>query len=156
MKTGLALGVLLVAQTCFTTWFQAQAPSLVGRWAVTVTFTDTSRRTLRLDAQAAGTGSLLVQDPRSNMVEPAEPAAAKWTQGDEQRVTFSGPVEFPIGNVGRLAGTLLCKGKFDAENSIVGEVALFPPEQDPQDPQAVPSRTGTFKATRITTTNTSR
>ena len=152
MKTGFAFGLLLLALAYLKTPMTAQAPSLVGRWEVTVTFTDNARRTLRFEAQAAGKGSLLVQDARSNLVEPAEPAAAKWTQGEEGRVTFSGPVEFPIGNVGRLAGTMLCKGKFDMENSILGEAALYSSEQDIKDPQAVPSRTGTFKAKRITTT----
>ena len=39
---------------------------------------------------------------------------------------FLGPVEFPIGNVGRDPGTLVFKGKFETESLIVGEVEFSP------------------------------
>jgi hypothetical protein len=63
-------------------------------------------------------------------------------------VTFSGAVEFPIGNVGRDAGTLVFKGKFETEDLITGEVAFFPLDQDRSNPKARPSKSGTFKTIR--------
>ena len=57
-------------------------------------------------------------------------------------MTFSGPVEFLIGNVGRDAGTLTFKGKFETPDSITGEVEFFPLIGDR------PSKHGTFKAVR--------
>ena len=57
-------------------------------------------------------------------------------------MTFSGAVEFPIGNVGRDAGMLVCKGKFETENLITGEVSFSPLVGDR------PSKSGTFKAIR--------
>ena len=81
-------------------------------------------------------------------MEPAAPSEAKWTQGNENSVTFSGAVEFPIGNVGRDSGTLVCKGKFETEGLIRGEVAFFPLDQDPNNRKARPSKSGTFKAIR--------
>jgi len=51
-------------------------------------------------------------------------------------------VEFMIGNVGRDAGTLVFKGKFETESSIRGEVEFGPLVGDR------PSKCGTFKAIR--------
>jgi hypothetical protein len=56
---------------------------------------------------------------------------------------FSGPVEFMLGNVGRDAGTLVCKGKFETESLITGEVEFSPLVGDG------PSKSGTFKAIRV-------
>ena len=81
------------------------------------------------------------------MTDPAEPAKAKWEQTDN-RVSFSGPIEFPLGNVGSDRGTLVCKGKFETEDSIVGDVLFYPLDQDPKKPNAEPSKTGKFKAVR--------
>ena len=80
----------------------------------------------------------------------AGPSEAKWIQGDEGSVTFSGPVEFPLGNVGRDAGTLVLKGKFGTEGSITGGATFFRLDQDPKDPKARPSKSGSFKAIRAT------
>jgi hypothetical protein len=57
-------------------------------------------------------------------------------------VTFSGAVEFPLGNVGRDAGTLMFKGKFETPDSISGEVDFAPMVGERV------TRHGTFKATR--------
>jgi hypothetical protein len=57
-------------------------------------------------------------------------------------------VEFPIGNVGRDAGTLVFKGKSETDGLITGEVAFFPLDQDPSNPKARSSKSGTFKAIR--------
>lgn len=63
-------------------------------------------------------------------------------------MTFSGIGEFPIGNVGRDAGTLVFKAKFETEGLIRGEVAFFPLDQDPSNPKTRPSKSGAFKAIR--------
>ena len=67
---------------------------------------------------------------------------AKWTLSDGNSVMFSGPVEFMLGNVGRDAGTLVCKGKFETESLITGEVDFSPLVGDG------PLKSGTFKAIR--------
>ncbi len=84
------------------------------------------------------------------MVEPAEPSAAEWTQSDDHSVMLSGSVQFPLGNVGIDRGTLVLKGKFGTEGSITGEAIFFPLDQDPKDPKAKPSKSGSFKANRVT------
>jgi hypothetical protein len=138
-----ALILMLIAQTCCAVVAQAQSPSLIGRWNVEIIFADGNKRSLRFDAQDAGKGTLLVVDPRLKVWGgPGKPSEAKWTQGDQNSVTFSGPVEFMIGNVGRDAGTLVCKGKFETESLITGEVEFSPLVGDG------PSKSGTFKAIR--------
>jgi hypothetical protein len=150
MKATLTLVLVLAAQTSCLAGVRAQSPSIVGRWQINLIFTNTARHTLRFDAQAAGKGSYLLLDARSSLVEPAKASDAEWTPTGVNTVDFSGPIEFPIGNVGRNAGTLVFKGTFETGDSISGDVAFFPIGQDPKDGASVPSQTGTFKATRVT------
>jgi len=134
--------LMLIVQTCLSAIAQAQSPNLVGRWNIEITFANGMRHSLRFDAQGEGKGAFLVLDPTLKVWGPAAPSPAKWTQGEGNSVTFSGPVEFPIGNVGRDAGTLVCKGKFDAASLITGEVEFSPLVGER------PSNHGTFKAVR--------
>ena len=133
---------MLIFQTCCVGSTQAQSPNVIGRWNVEITFANANRHSLRFDAQGAGKGTLLLLDPRSSFWGPAKASEAKWTQADQNSVTFSGAVEFPIGNVGRDPGTLVFKGKFETESLIVGEVEFSPLVGDR------PSKIGTFKAVR--------
>lgn len=136
--------LMVVAQTGIATLAHAQSPNMIGSWKVDITFTNGESRSLRFDAQGAGKGSFLVLDPRLKFWGPGKPSEAKWTQSEGNSVAFSGPVEFLLGNVGRDAGTLLFKGKFETNGSIGGEVE-FSPLVGGQ-----PSKHGTFKATRAT------
>ena len=115
---------------------------MTGSWKVDITFANDQHRLLRFDAQSDGKGTLTVTDPQSKVWAGAKPSEAKWTPGEGNSVTFSGPVEFPIGNVGRDAGTLTLKGKFDTPDLIAGEVDFSPLVGDG------PSKHGTFKAVR--------
>jgi hypothetical protein len=143
VKTTRALILMLIAHTGCAAQAQAQSPNLIGRWNVEITFANGTRHSLRFDAQGAGKGSFLLLDPKSKFWAPASPSGVKWTAGDGNSVTFSGPVEFLIGNVGRDAGTLVCKGKFETESLITGEVEFSPLVGDG------PSKSGTFKAIRV-------
>jgi hypothetical protein len=148
MGIGLMLILLFVAHNYSVDAARPQSSDLLGRWKIDITFPNKSKRSLRFDAEDSGKGSLLLE-ARSNWDEPAKPSQAKWTVGREKRVTISGPVEFPIGNVGREAGVLVFKGAFKSENMITGDFTFFPMDQDPMDPQAIPSKTGKFEATRV-------
>jgi hypothetical protein len=132
----------LMIQMCCGAPAQAQSPNMIGRWNVEIIFADGNKRSLRFDARDGGKGTLLVLDPRLKVWGPAKPSEAKWTPGDQNSVTFSGPVEFMLGNVGRDAGTLMFKGKFDSADLITGEVEFAPLVGER------PSKHGTFKATR--------
>ena len=145
-----ALILIVFAQIFGVGLSQAQSSNVIGSWRVEITFGNGETRLFRFEARESGKGSFLLLDPRSKFWGPAGPSEAKWTQGDEGSVMFSGAVEFPLGNVGRDAGTLVLKGKFGTEGSITGEATFFPVDQDPKDPKARPSKSGSFKAIRVT------
>ena len=142
MKTMQPLILMLIFQTCCAALSHAQSPNIVGTWKVDITFTNGESRSLRFDAQGAGKGTFLLLDPKLKVWGPAKPSEAKWTHGEGTSVTFSGAVEFMLGNVGRDAGTLVFKGKFETSNLITGEVEFSPLVGER------PSKHGTFKAVR--------
>ena len=131
-----------IAQLCSIAMAQTQSPSLLGRWNVEITFANEEHRSLRFDVQGEGKGTFLLLDPKARVWGAAKPSEAKWSQGEGNSVTFSGPVEFMLGNVGRDAGTLVFKGKFETESLIAGEVEFSPLIGDR------PSKSGMFKAIR--------
>jgi hypothetical protein len=149
MKIGLTLILLFAALNCSMDPTRQQSSDLVGRWKIDITFENQSRRSLRFDAEDSGKGSLLLEGARDNWDEPAKPSKAKWSAGAEKSITFSAPVEFPIGNVGREQGVLVFKGSFKSESMIIGDIAFYPTDQDPSDPKAIPSKTGKFEAIRV-------
>lgn len=134
--------LMLIAQMCSTALAQAQSPNMIGSWNVEINFADGNKRSLRFDAQDHGKGTFLLLDPMLSRWGPAKPSEAKWTPEDQNSVTFSGPVEFPLGNVGRDPGTLMFKGKFEMPDAITGEVEFAPLVGER------PSKHGTFKAVR--------
>jgi len=142
VKAAQGLILTLIVNTCCSAMAEAQSPTLIGRWNVEITFASEEHRTLRFEAQGAGKGIFELLDPRAKVWGAAKPSEAKWTRGEGNSVTFSGPVEFLIGNVGRDAGTLVCKGKLETPDLITGEVEFSPLVGER------PSKHGTFKATR--------
>jgi hypothetical protein len=139
-----AARTIILAMTVNTFSFvlaEAESPNVTGSWNVEITFAE-QHRFLRFDAQSDGKGTLTVTDPQSKVWAGVKPSEAKWTRDEGNSVTFSGPVEFLIGNVGRDAGALTCKGKFETPDSITGEAELSPLVGDG------PSKLGTFKAVR--------
>ena len=121
---------------------ETQSPNLTGRWDIEITFANEAHRSLRFEAQGDGKGTLMATDPHSKVWGSAKPSEAKWSRGEGNSVTFSGPMEFMIGNVGRDAGTLVFNGKFETADLIRGEVEFSPLVGDR------PSKHGTFKAVR--------
>jgi hypothetical protein len=138
----LSLILTLIAQTCSIAMGQTQSSNLIGRWNVEITFANEEHRSLRFDAQGEGKGTFLLLDPKLNVWGGAKPSEAKWSRSEGSSITFSGAVEFMIGNVGRDAGTLVFRGKFETADLITGEVEFSPLVGDR------PSRHGTFKAMR--------
>jgi hypothetical protein len=149
MKIGLMLILLIAAYNCSTDVARPQSSDLVGRWKIDIAFENESRRSLNFDADSSGKGSLTLEVVRDNWTEPARPFQVKWEARDEKGVMFMAPVEFPIGNVGRETGTLVFKGVFKSENLITGNVALYPLDHDPMDPNSIPTKTGKFEASRV-------
>lgn len=147
-RIGLLLFLLIAANTCSDYLTRSQSSDLVGKWKIEITLENQTPRTLSLEAEESGKGSLMLEGSRSNWDEPAKPTQVKWIPQEGKRLVIVGPIEFPIGNVGREQGILLFKGAFESENRIKGELALFRMDQDPMDPNQTPSKTGTFQAVR--------
>ena len=146
MRSRTALTLSIFSQIVGAAFSEAQPAKVIGSWTVEIAFENGESRAFRFDAREAGTGSFLLLDPTLKAWGPAKPSEAKWTQNDDGPVMFSGPVEFPLGNVGRDAGTLVLKGKFESSDSISGEAMFF--RVDEPGAEAKPSKTGSFKATR--------
>src|SRR5262245_16590594 len=121
---------------------EAQSSNVIGTWNVEITFANNEHRSMRFDARADGKGSLAAADPKSKVWDGSKPSQAQWSRDEENSVTLSGAVEFLLGNVGRDAGMLTCKGKFETPDLITGEVDFSPLVGDR------PSKHGTFKAVR--------
>src|SRR5215469_11761583 len=115
-----------IAKICCSALAQAQTPSVTGAWNVEITFVNERHHSLRFEAQGNGKGSLQLTDPAAKAWIGAKTWQAEWTSDKENAITFSGPVEFLLGNVGRDAGTLTCKGKFESADVISGEVEFSP------------------------------
>jgi hypothetical protein len=142
VKATRLLILTLIVNTCCSVLADAQSPNMIGKWNVEITFANEEHRSLRFEARSDGKGTLALADPRSTAWGAAQPSQATWSRSEGNAVTFSGPVEFLLGNVGRDAGTLVCKGKLETSDLITGEVEFSPLVGDR------PSKHGTFKATR--------
>jgi hypothetical protein len=140
MRVASVLIAILITQSIAVS--EAQSPNVIGIWNVEITFANDEHRSVRFDARADGKGSLVAADPRSRVWDGSKASEAQWSRGEENEITFSGAVEFLLGNVGRDAGTLTCKGKFETPDSITGEAEFSPLVGER------PSKHGTFKAVR--------
>ena len=121
---------------------ELNSPNVIGIWNVEIAFANNEHRAVRFEARADGKGSLAVADARSKVWDGSKSSDAQWNRADQNSITFSGPVEFLLGNVGRDAGTLTCQGKFETPDSITGEADFSPLVGER------PSKLGTFKAFR--------
>src|SRR5438876_4581215 len=111
VKSRTALALIVFTQIIGAGFSLAEPANVIGSWRVEVTFGNDETRSLRFKAEESGKGSFLLLDPKLNYWGPPRPSDAKWTEGAVGSVMFSGTVEFPLGNVGRDAGTLVLKGK---------------------------------------------
>src|SRR5215216_2130192 len=96
--------------------FQATAPPAavtpeqaivpVGRWQVKFTMEGVEKN-LILVAEARGVASFLLLDTAPDNKPVADPQPAAWSQLTNDRISFSGEVELPIGTCCRELGTLI-------------------------------------------------
>ena len=142
MKVTRAFILILAINTFHSGFADAESQKMTGKWNVEIIFANAEHRSVSFEAQADGKGTLAPMDPRSKAWGAANPSQAKWSLTEGNSVTFSGQVEFLLGNVGRDAGTLTCKGKFETAELITGEAEFSPLVGDR------PSKHGTFKAVR--------
>jgi hypothetical protein len=120
---------------------------LEGRWRVVFTLSGLEKHLL-FEARAKGAGllSLLDTGPGDTAATGSLPAA--WSQLDNDRVSFSGEAELPLGTCCRELGTVIFKGKFTSPNAIAGKVIFVTSVDEDESPYKFHSAVGTFTATR--------
>ena len=126
-----------------------EAVTLVGRWQVKFTLVGSSEKNMVFEAHAHGSGSFLLLDKGPDDKPVAVPQPAAWAQLTNDRVSFSGEVELPIGTCCRETGTLMFKGRFISSNSISGKLIFVTSIDEEESPYKFHSTIGTFTAARV-------
>lgn len=150
VRSRTALVLIAISHIAGVSLSQAHSSNVIGSWRVEITFSNGQTHFCRFEARPSGQGSLVALVPPQIGAGPNEPATAEWTQRNQDSISFSGPVQFPLGNVALERGTLVLEGTFGTDGSITGAVRFFSADQDPKDPQVKPSKSGTFKAIQET------
>jgi hypothetical protein len=121
---------------------------LNGRWQVKFAYTGLEKN-LMLDAKAKGSGTFLLMDTGPNNEKVPNPFSAAWAQLTNDRVSFSGEAELPIGTCCREKGTLIFKGRFRSPDEISGKLIFVTSVDEEESPYNFHSVTGTFVARRV-------
>jgi hypothetical protein len=121
---------------------------LAGRWRVKFTMVGVEKN-LVFEARAKGAGSFSLLDTGEDNKPVPDPQPAAWSELTNDRVSFSGEAELPIGTCCREIGTLLFKGNFDSANSITGKLIFVTSVDEEESPYKLRSVIGTFTATRV-------
>lgn len=124
------------------------AANFAGRWRVKFMFSGGVEKNLIFEVKARGSGSFRLLDTGPDDKPVADPQPAAWSQLTNDRVSFSGEAELPIGTCCREIGTLIFKGKFSSSNSIWGKLIFVTSVDEEESPYEFRSVVGTFIATR--------
>jgi hypothetical protein len=115
-----------------------------------VAFTLAGAKTnLIFDSQIHGSGTFLLLDTGPDDKAVATPLAAVWSRNTNDRVSFSGEAQLPIGTCCREVGTVIFKGRFESSNSITGKVIFVTSVDDEESPLKLRTAVGTFTAIRV-------
>ena len=125
------------------------AATLAGRWQVKFTMAGLEKN-LVFEAKEKGSGSFRMLDTGLDDRPAPDPQPAVWSALSNDRVSFSGETELPIGTCCREIGTLIFKGKFLSSNSISGKLIFVTSVDEEESPYKLRSIVGTFTATRMT------
>jgi hypothetical protein len=132
---------------------QPQVESLIGRWRVKFRFAGDVERNLIFEAKAKNVGSFSLLDTGPDNKPVPELAPAVWSKLTNDRVSFSGEAEMPLGTCCREIGTLIFKGKFETNstsgNSISGGLIFVTSVEEEESPYKYHSQVGTFTAVRM-------
>jgi hypothetical protein len=126
----------------------SQPANLPGRWRVKFTLGGIGEKNLFFDLQAKGFGTFQLLDAGPANKSVAAPLPAVWSETTNNRISFSGEVEFQLGTCCREMGTLMFKGKFDSTNSISGKAIFVGCTIDEENFNGFRSTVGSFTATR--------
>lgn len=122
---------------------------LTGRWQVSFALNGDPKKNLIFETKTKGAGSFSLLDTGPDNKPVPDPAPAAWTELTNNRVSFSGEVELPLGTCCREFGTLMFKGKFDSPDSIKGTLVFVTSVDEEESPYKFHSAVGTFTASRM-------
>lgn len=126
-----------------------QTGKLTGRWQVSFAITGDAKKNLIFEPKAKGAGVFSLLDTGPDNKPVPEPVPAAWSELTNNRVSFSGEVELPLGNCCRELGTLMFKGRFESSDSIKGTLIFVTSVDEEESPYKFHSAVGTFTATRL-------
>jgi len=146
----LSLLLVLIAVSLFAARVEAQknASKLHGRWRVTFKM-DGLEKNVIFEARDNGSGSFKLLDTAPDDKPVAQPVPAVWSQLTNDRVSFSGEAELPIGTCCREVGTMIFKGRFTPQNTITGTLIFVTSVDEEESAFKFRSEVGTFIASRV-------
>ena len=151
-EVGFVFALILLLSTVTTTiGFQqpARGANFNGRWRVKFKMAGLEKNVI-FDAKENGSGSFTLLDTGPDDKAVPNPVPAAWSQLTNDRVSFSGEAELPIGTCCREVGTMIFKGKFSSDNAIVGTLIFVTSVDQEESAFKFRSEVGTFVANRIT------
>ncbi len=126
----------------------APAGKLNGRWRVKFTLAGIEKNVIfETKENGAGTFKLLDTGPGDKAV--ADPIPAVWSELTNNRVSFSGETELPLGTCCREVGTMMFKGKFSSSNTVSGILVFVTSVDQEESAFKFRSEVGTFVASRV-------
>ena len=121
---------------------------LDGRWRVKFILSGIEKN-LIFEAKLEGAGFFLLIDTAPDNKPVKDPRPAAWSQLTNDRVSFSGEAEMPIGTCCREIGTLIFKGNFVSGNAVSGRVIFVTSVSEEESPYGFHTVVGTFMANRV-------
>jgi hypothetical protein len=144
------LALLVAVFVLFATpvFSRSETRSLSGRWRVEFALTSGEKKHLVFEGNGKGAGTFLGLDTAEGNKQAPESLPAVWSQTANERVTFSGDIELPLGTCCRELGTLIFKGEFVSDTSLKGRAIFITSTTDDENFIGYRSDVGAFTATR--------
>jgi hypothetical protein len=124
------------------------ASKLNGRWRVKFKMSGLEKN-LIFEAKENGAGSFSLLDTGVDDKPVANPVPGVWSELTNNRVSFSGEAELPIGTCCREIGTMIFKGRFSSAGDISGTLIFVTSVDQEESAFKFRSEVGAFEATRI-------
>jgi len=152
MERRLSFLFILIALSLLTVDVQGQVDApvskLPGRWHVTFKM-DGLEKNVIFEASDNGSGSFKLLDTAVDDKPVAHAVPGVWSQLTNDRVSFSGEAELPIGTCCREVGTMIFKGRFSPQNTISGTLIFVTSVDQEESAFKFRSEVGTFTASRV-------
>jgi hypothetical protein len=148
MERRLSFVFILIALSLFAVQNVEAQAKLPGRWHVKFKM-DGLEKNVIFEASDNGSGSFKLLDTAVDDKPVAHAVPGVWSQLTNDRVSFSGEAELPIGTCCREVGTMIFKGRFSPQNTISGTLIFVTSVDQEESAFKFRSEVGTFTASRV-------